>query len=379
MVDIARRALALARTTCLSQVHIIELWLQFLKRNCNLRCVHCYVPGEEVMPGALLSPERYVEALRGVVARKEFNHFNRSDIVFPGMEPLMPENEPWFRPLMEEAVKLNRGSIGITTNGTLLNKKNVAFLSDASLRIRHPFTINISIDGDEETHDRQRRGRGLWRKAMKGIRRLAEAGCFNVVTNTTITSLNARILSEIAVLSNEGGANIAAFHPYEDAHNATIAPIGRSEVAGGVRKLVAEFEKDDRMKCVVLEFEASTAGIFFALFANGVFDGWKLVGDEAQYMFLQKEVGGRMCLAQLLFHPHHFIRTMRLMPNGGFASCRSMALRGWKTVGHWQMPYDELREACIPLLADIWLEYLDSTASVESETWDTFTQCIEKG
>jgi MoaA/NifB/PqqE/SkfB family radical SAM enzyme len=295
------------------------------------------------------------------------------------MEPLLPNNRPWFRPLINQAVSLNKGSVGITTNGTLLDDETVEFLSDAASKIRHPFTVNVSLDGDEDTHDQQRGGKGLWRKTTGGIRRLATAGRCNLVTNTTITSINASALPEIALISNECGARIAAFHPFESATNSGLQILELSNLVGSIRSLVEAFHRDDRIKHLVLEFEASNAGIFFHLFEQGIFEGWELIEDETGFLFLRSKSGSRLFLVSLMFHPHHFIRTMRLLHNGGFASCRSIALQGWETVGNWQMSLPDLKEACVPCLAEIWQEYLDSTATLNPETFEKFNQFILKG
>lgn len=377
---ITEEALQLSRQTVLSEIHVLELWMPQMAdgRNCNLRCKHCYV-AEGGMSDKVMTPEEYAEALRGMAARPEFNKMGRFDVVFPGMEPLLPNNQPWFRPLINEAVSLNKGSVGITTNGTLLNDETVEFLNDAASKIRHPFTVNVSLDGDEATHDQQRGGKGLWKKTTGGIRRLAKAGRCNLVTNTTITSINASALSEIALISNDCGARIAAFHPFEIATNSNLQTLELANLVGSIQSLVEAFNRDERIKHLVLEFEASNAGVFFHLFENGIFDDWELIEDDTGFLFLRIENQGRQFLASLMFHPHHFIRTMRLLHNGGFASCRSIALQGWETVGNWKMSTSELKEASIPCLAEIWQEYLDSTSSVSPDTFEKFNQFILKG
>lgn len=378
--DVGVEALERAQQTVLSEFHVLELWMpQIIGRaNCNLRCKHCYV-AEGGMAGKVMTPEEYVEALRGMAARQEFNQMGRFDVVFPGMEPLLPSNQLWFRPLINGAVSLNKGSVGITTNGTLLDDEAVEFLSDSASRIKHPFTVNVSLDGDEATHDQQRGGKGLWKKTTGGIRRLAAAGQCNLVTNSTITSINASALPEIALISNECGARIAAFHPFESATNSNLQTLELENLVGSIRALVEAFHRDERIKHLVLEFEASNAGIFFHLFEQGIFEGWELIEDDTGFLFLRSCNGRRQFLVSLMFHPHHFIRTMRLLHNGGFASCRSIALQGWETVGNWQMSLSDLKEACVPCLAQIWEEYLDSTAKLSPETFEKFNHFILKG
>lgn len=377
---ITEEAFERARRTVLTEFHVLELWMPQLTddKNCNLRCKHCYVPAGG-MTKPTMTPSEYAEALRGMANRPEFNRMGRFDVVFPGMEPLLPRNKSWFRPLIDEAVKLNKGSIGITTNGTLLNNETVEFLGNTAAKIAYPFTVNVSLDGDEATHDLQRGGKGLWKKATGGIRRLARAGCCNLVTNTTITTFNSSSLHEIARISSDCGAKIAAFHPFETAINSNLHLVAPADLVQSIHSLIESFHRDHKLKYVVLEFEASSAGTFFRLFETGIFEGWELVEDETGFLFLRDADGDRQLLINLMFHPHHFIRTMRLLHNGGFASCRTMALHGWETVGNWRMSLSDLKEACIPCLAEIWQEYLDSTIKISAQTFEQFNQLILKG
>jgi hopanoid biosynthesis associated radical SAM protein HpnH len=97
--------------------------------------------------------------------------------------------EPFLYPQIYELIEavLQRGKhIYLCTNGLLLDK--------ALDRMRpHPnFTINIHMDGQEETHDRILERKGAFRAAIEGIKKAKRLG-FRLCTNTTIfkeTDLN---------------------------------------------------------------------------------------------------------------------------------------------------------------------------------------------
>ena len=368
-------ATARARQTVLSELHVLEFWMPQLPedKNCNLSCQHCYVSAGGLQE-PVMSPREYLEALDCLVESPIFQ--KRVDVVFPGMEPLLPKNRVWFRALAERAVAHNLGSVGVTTNGTLLNKEQCEYLSDLAKKMNHPFTVNVSLDGTEKVHDQQRGAPGLWRKTTKGIERLSDTSSCNVVTNTTITSINRDLLPEIAHVSHDMGARIAAFHPFECANNSRLQVGDRDVVVERIMDLIEAFVRDEGLKHIVLEFEASNAVVFFALFERGVFRDWELIEDDAGFMFLRLLSGQRQILVSLMFYPHHFIRTMRMLHNGGFASCRSMALSGWKTVGNWRCRPEELEEACVPFLAMLWQEYFDSVQSVSPDTLRKFEEYI---
>lgn len=372
-------ALTMAEETFLGEFHVLELWMpqRITIPNCNLKCKHCYVP-KGGMTDQVMSPKEYFSALLKISDRVE-SSTGRFDVVFPGMEPLLPQNKSWFRSLLSLASSLNRGSVGITTNGTLLDDEIVDFLSENARNMQHPLTVNVSLDGDEKTHDLQRGKNGLWKKTIAGLKLLAKAGFCNLVTNSTITNVNHTKLADIAVISSECGAKISAFHPFEIATGSNLEALKLKDLVTSIQSLVEVYHRDERLKHVVLEFEASNAGVFFRLFELGLFQNWKLIEDNAGFLFLINRKGNRQFLVSLMFYPHHFIRTMRLMHNGRFASCRSMACHEWKTVGHWNMTRSELKTACLPFLADIWQEYIDSTRQVSRETFDRFEDLVKKG
>jgi hopanoid biosynthesis associated radical SAM protein HpnH len=97
--------------------------------------------------------------------------------------------EPFLYPQIHELIEgvLQRGKhVYLCTNGLLLEK--------ALDRMRpHPnFTLNVHMDGQEETHDRILERKGAFRTAIEGIKKAKKQG-FRLCTNTTIfkeTDLN---------------------------------------------------------------------------------------------------------------------------------------------------------------------------------------------
>ncbi|MBC8019002.1 MAG: adenosyl-hopene transferase HpnH, partial [Verrucomicrobia bacterium] len=90
--------------------------------------------------------------------------------------------EPFLYPPIYDLIQgvLDRGKhIYFCTNGILLEKA----LDNMT---PHPnFTLNIHMDGLEETHDRILERKGAFKIAMEGIKKAKKLG-FRVCTNTTI-------------------------------------------------------------------------------------------------------------------------------------------------------------------------------------------------
>lgn len=140
-------------------------------QRCNLTCAYCYVNrgafDYETMPIARLEPalaERVVALIH-----ERFPGFESYGYHFYGGEPLL--NFAAIRGIVEaaEAAAARGGTetdFHITTNGTLMTPE-VADFFDA-----HRFTVYVSIDGDEATHDAVRKyadGRGSFRDVERNL------------------------------------------------------------------------------------------------------------------------------------------------------------------------------------------------------------------
>lgn len=360
----------LAKSTLFSQLHVLELWMpQYVgKRNCNLVCVHCYVP-----PGGqtrIMSEDEYEEVLLRVI-RDVKPYGGKWDVVFPGMEPLLPRNLSLLFRLAQRAGKEGTRSIGLTTNGVLLTGRTLEKVVASPIT-----TINVSIDGIARDHDVQRGKRGLFAKTTRNIGELCRrAPEKRVITNTTITRLNGARVAEMVAVARDLGCTYAAFHPFEIACNADDSlALGSAEINASVMPILDAFEAGHGS--VVVEFESSTAGAFFRLRENGVFADMELVADETGFLFLRRKKGAYELLISLMFHPHHFIRTLRVLSDGSLSSCRRMALCGWAGIGNLRtQSLDEIAglPETMEALACIWQELLSQCA----DKLDDFLRFIE--
>jgi radical SAM protein with 4Fe4S-binding SPASM domain len=82
--------------------------------------------------------------------------------------------------------------VNLITNATLADPQRARSLSKSGLD-----TAQVSVESaEEETHDLLTKSPGSFRRTLKGIRTLQEAG-ISVQTNTTITTLNARTAKQM--------------------------------------------------------------------------------------------------------------------------------------------------------------------------------------
>ena len=152
---------------------ILRLLFLELTLRCNEKCFHC---GSRCSSTAMdgMPMEKYLEVLRDV---KENVPGRLPQICLTGGEPLLRKD---IFELMAAGKEMGF-RYGMTSNGTLITSKAARLLRENGLR-----TISVSIDGLEETHDRQRGLKGAYRLAMEGIEALLQEGGFYAVQVTTV-------------------------------------------------------------------------------------------------------------------------------------------------------------------------------------------------
>ncbi|MDC7291542.1 radical SAM protein [Blautia schinkii] len=118
---------------------------------CNLRCTYCYL-GKKT--NQKMSEQTAYKGLEIAFLNVEKHRDRRLWVDFVGGEALLSFS--FIKQLVEyiEEQALKRDILvtySITTNGTILNDEVLAWL------IRYKIHLKVSIDGDEETHNRNRK------------------------------------------------------------------------------------------------------------------------------------------------------------------------------------------------------------------------------
>lgn len=193
-----------------------------ITRNCNLKCLHCY-NFHEYDHNEELSADEAKRVL------EEMSIFGVESISFSGGDPLMRKD---FLEIVRHAAGLNFKSVGVATNGTLIDR-------DIARQLKLPNThVQISIDGDvAEIHDSMRGVKGSFDKAVNGIKLLIEEGV-NTSVCTTATRLNVDRVPNIIQLMKDLCV--------ENYRVQGMVPIGRGKMSEKELKLAP-----DRMKKLV--------------------------------------------------------------------------------------------------------------------------------
>lgn len=146
-----------------------------LTYKCNLACQHCLVDA-----GSSKSDELSFDEIAEILIQlKEMKVFT---INFGGGEPLL---RPDFFEIMKYASDLNLGVI-FSTNGFLINDSVFEKLADLKT-----FSVQISVDGLESTHDDFRGIQGSYKKAIWALKEFSDKGYHTTMSTMMLkTNLN---------------------------------------------------------------------------------------------------------------------------------------------------------------------------------------------
>ena len=154
-----------------------------IAQRCNLNCSYCYMyqhadqswrqrppfMSEETFGHLLTRIEEYCDRRPG----REMN------LTFHGGEPMLIGPRQFDRLVGMAVEKLkDRVSLGMQTNGTLVNDEWIEVLK------RHNLRVGVSLDGPPEIHDLSRfdhAGRGSYSQTVQGLRKLQENRVFSCV------------------------------------------------------------------------------------------------------------------------------------------------------------------------------------------------------
>lgn len=135
---------------------------------CNLRCEHCYF-FEQEQEGSM-DPEAWEQRILALKERSKFLH----SCTWVGGEPLLRKG------VIERCKKHFLHNL-IVTNGTI------------PLPDWPEVYFHVSIDGNEEAHEKMRRQKGLYRQMMRNVSRPD----LHVTGTMCITSINADTIEEV--------------------------------------------------------------------------------------------------------------------------------------------------------------------------------------
>ncbi len=193
-----------------------NLFLEMTIR-CNQYCRHCGSNCGDVIDRGGLSD---LEILRCMIRLQKRLRKEQKKLPFLSITG----GEPMLRPGLSELMKTIHElgyHWGMTSNGTLIDREAAYALKDAGM-----YSIGLSIDGMEETHNKFRKSRDGYRKTMDAFRYLTEAGIPKVMITTVVYPENYDELEDIYQVMKSIGCKIWRV--------INVEPIGRALADSGL-------------------------------------------------------------------------------------------------------------------------------------------------
>ncbi|MCJ7729522.1 MAG: radical SAM protein [Sedimentisphaerales bacterium] len=202
---------------------------------CNLKCLHCYSSSQTNQRDDELDTTQAKKLLT------QLAEVNCPVVLFSGGEPLLRED---LFELLVEAKRLDLRTV-ISTNGTLIDSAAADRLAKAGVSY-----AGISIDGDEESHDKFRASKGSFKAAVRGIENCQKAG-IKTGLRFTITKSNAgQIPFVFALAASTGTRRICFYHLIrtgraKELNNQTLTPQRTRQAVDTIIEKTKEFVQKD--------------------------------------------------------------------------------------------------------------------------------------
>jgi Fe-coproporphyrin III synthase len=166
-------------------------------KTCNLECVHCYADAR-------------ARRFEGELTTAEAKAMIDDLAAFKVPALLISGGEPLVRPDILDLAEYAAGSgvrVTFSTNGTLIDAAKAKRIANIGVAY-----VGISVDGNEERHDRMRCRIGAYRDALRGIRNCRDAG-IRVGVRFTVTQDNVgEIDSVFRLVEDEGIGRLCLYH-----------------------------------------------------------------------------------------------------------------------------------------------------------------------
>lgn len=171
---------------------------------CNSRCTMCGIWQGEQSEAGEMTPDEYRRAIPDTLG-----HVN-----ITGGEPFLRRDLPEVVAAVREAAP--KAAITISTNG--LQPGLARRMLPDLLRAAPGIGFAVSIDGEEEMHDRVRGVPGNYRKCLETISEIQEAGCANLRIGFTAMGENDAHLSRVYRLARSLGVQFTCAVAHNSEH-----------------------------------------------------------------------------------------------------------------------------------------------------------------
>lgn len=158
-----------------------------MTHRCNLNCVHCCIDAD-----GIVSDKKDLTTTEAKAILDKIVDWNPEIIMLSGGEPMLRKD---FIELITYLRKSYSDKIVLATNGTLINDDNAKILAECVDK------IDISLDGVDEETCSIVRGKGVFHKVIKNIKKLQNAGFKSITISMAISDKNQHLEEEFKKLN----------------------------------------------------------------------------------------------------------------------------------------------------------------------------------
>lgn len=182
---------------------VFDFFVQWhLTERCNLRCRHCYQTGVATDEMTLAQIETVLGDISDMLHAWEDAYSIKfsSSFNITGGEPFLRSD---IFAILEE-IRLKGFDAYLLSNGALIDAERARRLAQLDVK-----GVQISLEGPEPIHE-SIRGKGSFPSAIKGVRRLLEAGIV-VTLNVTLSTINGDSFKDVVALASSEGVQRLGF------------------------------------------------------------------------------------------------------------------------------------------------------------------------
>jgi radical SAM protein with 4Fe4S-binding SPASM domain len=197
--------------------------IHFVTNRCNARCKHCFIDfSDQTIPGDELSLDEI---------RKLTKHMGKClfNVNLTGGEPFLRSDI--FEIAMSYFTNTGIQSLFVTTNGYLTDRIGAFLNAFTSSGLQRKVTFQFSIDNFEEDHDKNRKLKGLFRRALDSYFLVKSYENKNIMPNICIT------------LTHHNYHNVMELYDYLKKHGVDSCTATMMREAGVITKISPEIKK----------------------------------------------------------------------------------------------------------------------------------------
>ncbi|MFA8342377.1 MAG: radical SAM protein [Rhodothermaceae bacterium] len=289
----------------------------FINNECNLKCKHCYVGYNNIENHLTLAEwEKLFEELIDLGALTFGN---------VGKEPTLAWDKTihLLKFLRAKRKQLEKIRFGLVTNGILLDNNKINVLNEIE-----PDYVDISLDGDRETHDIVR-GKGTFDKLIKNLDIISNTKLLdNIFIIFTINKLTINNISNTIKFLDDLGIKNILLSPYITIKKNDPLYISNSEFCNLFRSIkngsLIDFNKYSNLTIYIKNDFSTTSQLMSDMVSSKIIELDNLLIDDYGVIFNKFRMGSNNLIFSYIPFNNNYKQLLRFSHDGYLSTCLDM-------------------------------------------------------